>query len=204
VIPIALLYLIWRRWRFVFGFASLALAETVASIWLVGTSQFITYARSLITLGGGVHEVTKPVANLMANLHGLVFGLTGGNLPGFWIVAVTAILSGIVLLLAAFSHRMDARSGDAFLIAVTACALVSYYLLIHDLSIMLIPVAVSLDRNIAAEAIGHQPGRLMARAAALMFVAPVCESFIPFHFYIVALPLCIFFFALLRTGQYRN
>jgi len=175
VIPIALLYLIWRRWRFVFGFASLALAETVASIWLVGTSQFITYARSLITLGGGVHEVTKPVANLMANLHGLVFGLTGGNLPGFWIVAVTAILSGIVLLLAAFSHRMDARSGDAFLIAVTACALVSYYLLIHDLSIMLIPVAVSLDRNIAAEATGHQPGRLMARAAALMFVAPVCD-----------------------------
>jgi len=81
VIPIALLYLIWRRWRFVFGFASSALAETVASIWLVGTSQFITYARSLITLGGGVHEVTKPVANLMANLHGLVFRADGRKSP---------------------------------------------------------------------------------------------------------------------------
>jgi len=77
---------------------------------------------------------------------------------------------------------MDARSGDAFLIAVTACALVSYYLLIHDLSIMLIPVAVSLDRNIAAEATGHHPGRLMARAAALMFVAPVWRIFHSFPF----------------------
>jgi len=81
VIPIALLYLIWRRWRFVFGFASLALAETVASIWLVGTSQFITYARSLITMGAGLHEVTKPVANLMANLHGLVFRADGRKSP---------------------------------------------------------------------------------------------------------------------------
>ena len=65
--------------------------------------------------------------------------------------------------------------------------------------LMLVPVAVSLDRNIAAEATGYQPGCLMARAAALMFVAPVCESFVPLHFYIVALPLCIFFFALLRS-----
>ncbi|HEV2729859.1 MAG TPA: hypothetical protein VGV15_07490, partial [Terriglobales bacterium] len=81
---------------------------------------------------------------------------------------------------------------------IAASMLVSYHLLIHDLSVLLIPIALTLNRFIEAEATGDRDGRILARAGALMFVAPVCESFIPDHFYVVALPLCVFLFTLVR------
>jgi Glycosyltransferase family 87 len=205
VIPMALMFLIWRRFRLMAGFAVTASIGTLVSLWVVGFSGFAAYVRALITMGVGLvrepHEVNKPVANLMANLHGLVFGLAGSNLSGFWIVFVTAILSGVVIFTAAISGRTAKRLDHQFLLATTASALVSYYLLIHDMSVLLIPIALTLGRFIEAEATGDRDGRIMARAAALMFVAPICESFMPDHFYVVALPLCGFFFVLAHNNQ---
>ncbi len=205
VIPMALMFLIWRRFRLISGFAVTASLVTLVSLWVVGLAGSAAYVRTLITMGAGLvrepHEVNKPVANLMANLHGLVFGLAGRNLSGFWIVFVTAILSGVVIFTAVISGRIAKRLDHQFLVATTASALVSYYLLIHDMSVLLIPIALTLGRFVIAEAIGARDGRIMARAAALMFVAPICESFVPDHFYVVALPLCAFFFVLAHNSQ---
>ena len=85
--------------------------------------------------------------------------------------------------------------------AITASSVVSYYLLIHDLSVLLIPIVVTLNRFIGAETTGDRMGRLIARAAALLFVAPVCFSYIPDHFYLVAAPLLLFLVAVMAASR---
>jgi len=48
IIPMALLFLVWRRWRFCLGFASSSLVAGAVSVGLVGLEQSERYARSLI------------------------------------------------------------------------------------------------------------------------------------------------------------
>ncbi len=201
-VPIGLLFLAWRRWRFCGGFALSAGAGTVISLLFVGIAQAEIYARSLISMGARlpaqVNQLRYPVPiSLMANLHGLIAGFLEGRITPFWIQLLTIFLSGIILLTTVFAAR-KARPADAFLLALTASTVVSYYLLFHDLSVLLLPLALTLDRFIGAEASGDARGQRAARAATLMFVAPVCISYFPNHFYLVALPLCVFLLVLVQ------
>jgi hypothetical protein len=111
VLPIALLFLVWRRWRFSAGFALSATAAGSVSLWLVGFAQARIYVRSLVAMGAGLVSPADllrypvPVA-AMSNLRGLIFGLAGDRLSAFWIQAATIVLSGMVLgLVAAWAFR---------------------------------------------------------------------------------------------------
>ena len=209
VLPIALLFLLWRRWRFLAGFAISATTVGSISLCLVGLAQARVYALSLVTMGAGL----APKADLlrypvpvvaMANFHGLIVGLAGGRISVFWIQALTLAVSGVVFGLVAARVSLDRGGRDALLLAITASTLVSYYLLIHDLTVLLIPIAVTLNHFIGAEATRHRTGRLIARASALMFVSPICFSYIPDHFFVVALPVLAFLVALLAAQPARG
>jgi hypothetical protein len=132
----------------------------------------------------------------MPNLRGLIFGLAHTRLSAFWLQALTIILSAATLLAVALLARRKQWGADLFLVAIPASAIVSYHLLIHDLSVMLIPIALSLNRFIAAESTEDSTGRLIARMSVLMFVAPICISYIPGHFYVVSIPLAGFLLAI--------
>jgi glycosyl transferase family 87 len=208
VIPIALLFLAWRRWRFALGVAITGALVGLGSVLLVGLSQTKMYAQSLLTFGAHSQVVTGQLwyplpANLMPNLRGLLFGIANGHLPTAWITWITAVLSLLILFAFAANRPKPEQGCEALLIAIPASALVSYYLLIHDLSILLIPVVITLSRFIDSEASGDRDGRLLTRAAALLFVAPICESYIPEQFFVVALPLILFVY-LLGTRLRRN
>src|SRR5207245_1604634 len=110
---------------------------------------------------------------------------------------LTITVSDIVALWTLLWRRTGLTAADALLVVITTSALVSYHLLIHDLSILLLPVAIVLSRFIDTEG-SVTESRFILRAAVLMFVAPVCIAFTPQWFFIVALPLCAFLFALLR------
>jgi len=201
VLPIALLLLLWRRWRFSAGFAVSAAAVGLISLWLVGLTGAETYVRSLIHMSVGLTSAAaqfrygiSPAA--MPNLRGLIFGLANTRLSAFWIQAVTVILSGATLVGVAILARTKKRGVDAFLVVITVSTMVSYHLLIHDLSVMLIPVTLTLNRFIAAESTEDSAGRLIARMSALMFIAPICISYIPGHFYVMSLPLAGFLLAI--------
>ena len=202
VIPIALLFLLWRRWRFFAGFALSACLLSLISLWVVGFAPTVAYARSLLSVGtnmAAVHQFPLRVS-IMANLRGLFFGLLGDRLPAFWIQVLTIVTSVFVLLWVAFAIRGKQRRADAFVLAITASLIVSYYLFIHDLSVLLIPIVVTLDRFILAGA--ERPAITLDRAAgwmsATLLVAPLCIFLIPDHFYLVALPLCAFMVILIR------
>jgi hypothetical protein len=201
VLPIALLLLLWRRWRFSAGFALSAAAVGLISLWLVGAAEAETYVRSLIHMSVGLTSRAEqfrygisPAA--MPNLRGLIFGLANARLSAFWLQAVTIFFSGATLLAVAVLARREQWGVDTFLVAITASALVSYHLLIHDLSVVLIPIALTLNRFIHAESTEDSVGRLIARLSALMFIGPICISYIPGHFYLVSLPLACFLLAI--------
>jgi glycosyl transferase family 87 len=203
VLPIALLFFLWRRWRFVAGFIAASLVVGSLSVWLVGVSQAKIYVLSLITMSSGAtaaaNQLRYPIqVQAMPNLHGLIFGLGDGHVSPTWVTALTLVLSGLVFLVTALSAWSVKEDSSRFLLAVTLSAVVSYYLFIHDLSILIIPVAITLDRFLKAETTDDALGRLRARTAALVFVSPVCISYVPNYFYIVCVPISIFLVALMK------
>ena len=201
VIPIALLFLLWRRWRFCGGFALAAGLVSLVSLWVVGFAQTAAYGRSLLSVGTNAAAADQfPLrVSIMANLRGLFFGLMTARLPAFWIQAVTIVISVVVLFCVAGFARRNYRADNALVIAITASVIVSYYLFIHDLSVLLIPIVVTLDRFIVspAETAGHGAGRPAAWMSAALLVAPMCIFLIPGHFYLVSLPICAFMVILL-------
>jgi hypothetical protein len=70
-LPIALLFLAWRRWRFVQGFTLSAMAAGLVSLWIMGLHQVTAYLRILLLMGvsSPVHGYPL-VIQRMANLHG--------------------------------------------------------------------------------------------------------------------------------------
>ncbi|MGH9538230.1 MAG: glycosyltransferase family 87 protein, partial [Terriglobales bacterium] len=201
VIPIALLFLLWRRWRFFAGFTLSAGLFSLISLWVVGFAQTAAYARALLSVGtnvAAVHQFPLRVS-IMANLRGLFFGLFGARLPAFWIQVLTIVASAFVLLWAALRVDGKKRQADAFVIAITVSLIVSYYLFIHDLSVLLVPIVITLDRFILERP--DAPATPLDRAAwmsAALLVAPMSIFLIPEHFYLLALVECAFMVTLIR------
>ena len=77
----------------------------------------------------------------------------------------------------------------SLLLAIPCGVLVGHHTYVHDLSVLVLPVVVLLNRFLPCEAFGDRRGQWIARAAAVMFVLPVAESFSANHFYLVSLPV---------------
>ena len=202
VLPIAFVFLIWRRWRFLSGFTVAALTVGTISFWLAGTSQAPVYVRSLVSMsvalssqGDQFRYGISPVS--MANLRGLSFGLLQTHLTASCIQAVSILSSVVVLLGVAAFHTRPCSNishwlADGYLLAITASSLASYHMLMHDLSVLLIPATLLLNRSVIAEARRGSDGRLLSGAAGLVFIAPMSMAFVPAHFYLASLAILAF------------
>jgi hypothetical protein len=215
VIPIVLLFLVWRRWRFVAGSTGVLVILGSLSGWLVGAEQTRVYARSLFSMAGGM----APNANVlhypiplqtMANLHGFVFGIFGGRVPGIWVQAVTIFLSLAVLVWTVLRGRRVSNASNAshlLLLAIPCSVLVSYYAFIHDLSVLLLPAVLLLNSFLPYEGRSRNIEPWINRSAAFMFVALLAESFFPAHFYFVTIAI-VFLLAgvsvAVRSGAYSG
>lgn len=184
VVPMALLFLLWRKWRVVAGFAMSAAAMLLISSLLVGLTAMRSYLEMMVSMSTGLtsaaeqaHYATVP--QMMANLRGLSAGLLSGELSHrsvFWVV----IASSLALL------ALATRAKPSLPIAVTASILVSYHLFIHDLSILLLPLLVCFDGCLRAGTVGEKAALLVST---ITFIAPLQISFSGLHFYRVCLPI---------------
>src|SRR5205085_178956 len=90
VLPTALLFLFWRRWRFLTAFSICAAVLGGISVWLAGIVQTKLYIGSLISIAG-LTPTTNGMARhpvlwqMMANVTGFLFGFGGNWIPKFWI-----------------------------------------------------------------------------------------------------------------------
>ena len=203
-IPIAVLFLLWRRWRFIGGFALSSALVLVVSLWLTGITQTRLYLRSLASMSvGGTSPLeqlrySQPITH-MGNLRALVFGLTSGWLSPLWVQVLTVALS-VIALLSLLGFAPHATGSKALLVAITASVLVSYHLFIHDMSILVMPVAMALSQSVRSWESGV-PNTSLALSSAVMFSAPALMVFAPFHFYLICLPLLWFLLALARSAS---
>jgi len=202
VVPIVLLFLLWRRWRFVKGFMFSAILVGLLSFITSGWAETVVFVHSLLSVGAGLPAVPGGInfplrINIMANLRGLIYGLASLRAPRRWLQATTLLLSSLVVISVRARGRQQ-RGGDALILAITAGVVVSYYLFIHDLSILLIPIVLTLDRFISRNGTGEPFGRAAAAISALLFVAPMCIFVIPAHFYLVSVLICAFLFVLMK------
>jgi hypothetical protein len=187
VIPIALLFIIWRRWRFSAGLAVSSVAAGLVSLWLVGLGGARDYAHMLLSMSLRLslenmrRYTTNP--NMMINLRGLLSAIFDGRIPHGYVQLMVAVCSVVVLVAAA-------RQRPSLPLAITAASLVSYHFIIHDASILIIAIAVALCSGSVWN----------AAAAVLLLIAPLC-AVIPIYDYLAAIPLLGLFLLMLRRGS---
>lgn len=138
VIPIALLFLVWRKWRFLGGVATSACAVVAISVWLTGVTGFVSYLHLLGNMSAGfsaqtgMHLGIRP--ELMPNLRGLIYAAGGG--PSAVATAVTVFLSVGLLL-------WTATRPPSLSLAVLAALLVSYHETFTDGALLIVPVGLA-------------------------------------------------------------
>ncbi len=180
-VPIALLFLVWRRWRFLAGFALTAAAVTGISLWLTGGQGFIAYLHSLTEMSArfspafgaryGIHP------DLMPNLRGFVQAIAHSSTSTTNIVI--AVSSALVLIWAATRR-------PSLPLALLAAILVSYHHLITDTTMMILPAGLALA---AAKSPGSARPTLLAVLAAVVLLAPATLLLAGVRFYLLALPM---------------
>ncbi len=152
-LPIALLFLLWRRWRIAGGFVAVAAACAFLSAWVTGPGGLKTYAQL---------QPLMP-ASTIPNLRCLLDAMAAQHLSSHVVTLVWAVLSVLLILWAATKPAN-------FALAILVAELVSNYGKITDAVVLVIPIAMVLDSRLAATS-----GRLRLwsrNVACLAFVAP--------------------------------
>lgn len=170
LIPIALLFLVWQRWRVLAGFAATATVLTVVSIYVAGIDQSLVFG----TRSASMVEAIWPMT---ANIAGMCFSLFGVAL---WSKILFAALSVATFAWTAWAGQGKNLSTQ-LLIAIPCALLLSYHSYMHDATILLLPILIVLEKDLRA-------GRLNYFAAA-MLTLPMLESFAPNLVYLLALPI---------------
>ena len=190
-IPIALLFLMWRRWRFSAGFAISSVAAGLVSLWLVGLGGAREYTRMLLSMSlrltseaDMLRYGTNP--SKMLNLRGLVSVIFDGKLPHGYVQFLVAACSVVVLLAAA-------RQRPSLPLAIAAGSLVSYHLIDHDASILIIVIAAALCSGSVWN----------GAVAILLLIAPLC-AITHVYGYLAAIPLLGLFLLMLRRQPERS
>lgn len=135
-----LLLLVRRHYRALGGFAMAACCLFIIPVPILGLSTIPQYLRALVTASHwGRHDV-----GFDPSLNRGFWGLTQLLMPSPASTAVAVVLSLAAILVLGYCALRSASVDIPFAIAVTVALLISPHVLIHDLSFLLIPVAVAL------------------------------------------------------------
>ena len=141
-LPVAVLFLVWRCWRFLAGFTSGAVAAALLSLWVAGDGGLESYGHSLLSsrsIGARAQSLFEIVPTHMPNLYGLFYSISGG---AHWGQVLTIVCSLLVLAWAMFQR-------PSLPLALLAGILVSYHFYQYDLSLLLLPIGLTLNQAVA-------------------------------------------------------
>jgi glycosyl transferase family 87 len=205
ILPIAFLFLLWRRWRVALVFSLSTASLLFISFALVGMEAARSYLGLLISMSVGLRSAADQVRlgvppAAMPNLRGLVIGFLGHQVASPWEQLAIVVLSAVIIV-TAYLRGLNSTNTGRLLIAIVAAALVSYHSLIHDLTILLLPLLVLLNESIVAIPAGPPAQRNVAIVASLLFVTPVLFCFVPGCFFIAGFATCAFFYVVLQWNK---
>jgi alpha-1,2-mannosyltransferase len=172
VLPFVFILLLRRKWRFVAGFAVSGAGLTLLSAAIVGWRTLLSYPVYVwqVNRHGRAGVI---VTNDMPDLRGLIAGLPGHISPA-GLDAVTAVLSLVLLIWAAFRWKISGpRQAPGwiagFAIAVTAAFLSGYHAYIQDMSILLLPILLMSDSLLHGRGEKRRSAAVAACMAVLFF-----------------------------------
>jgi hypothetical protein len=184
VLPIGCLFFLWRKWRFVCGACLSGLAAVLASAFITGAETLLSYVHYVRETATNFAAM-MPVAR-MPNLRGLVSLL---HLRTGISTAIVLVLSVAVMALAGWSARKTSVDWQLS-IAISAAVLVGYHVMTHDLSILLVPMAIILGER-STSGLWTIPMLWLSTSLCLFGLGPL-----------VALPLLgLFLFLVLRLRR---
>lgn len=138
LLPIVALFLLWRSLKFVAGWVVGSAVVLSVSVVITGIAAQIQYAKLLRQMGNVSFWL---LLRRMPNLRALLTACDLGIVP-------LALLSLSILLVAAVvGARQNAQ--QKLLWAVSVSALVTYYLFLHDLSVLALPLLLAINQAIA-------------------------------------------------------
>lgn len=186
LLPVVALFLLWRSLKLVAGWVIGSAAVLSLSVVITGVDAQIQYTRLLRQMGSVSFWL---LLGRMPNLRALFVAYDFGMVP-------LALVSLSVFLVAAIlGVRQDAE--QRFLLAISVSALVTWYLFLHDLSVLALPVLLAING-----AIGRRDWLRAALASAVL------SGFAVFWFtrgklYLGAL-LTLFFFGTQAAGLWKQ
>ena len=168
VLPVILLYAIWRNWPLIQGFLTGAATLALLCLIIQGPQGLHLYTHTLLAATStgaiGSQNPYTVFSAKMPNLHGLFYPFLGSS-P--WTTPLVLLISAAVLL-------WTARQPPSLPRALTAALLVSYHLHMHDLTLLLLPLILTLEQVLQAhQSKPPQPNRLQLTTALLWFTSPL-------------------------------
>ena len=186
LLPVVALFLLWRGLMFVTGWA-------VGSAAVLGMSFAVTGIRAQIEYAALLRQMSSVslwlLLRRMPNLRGLFAACNFGMVP-LALVSVSIFLAAVVM-------GARQRPQQRLLLAISASILVTYYLFLHDLSVLLLPALLATD-----EAIGMRDWMRAGQASVVLSGFAVLW-FTHDQFYLGAL-LTLFFFVTQGAGLWRQ
>jgi hypothetical protein len=177
-LPIAVLFLCWRRWRFVSGFAASSAALAALSLAITGIDEAKIYVDLLLSHR---FDAVIPPSKMM-NLHGFVYRLAAAHIKPESVALLTALLS-VILIAWVVRAGSTLEAETQFPLAILVAAAVSYHMFVYDDAILLIPIALALSGAIQK---AEEQAWILALCG-LLFVLPFFGSLA----FLFVIPLCL-------------
>jgi glycosyl transferase family 87 len=137
LLPVVALFLLWRSLKFVWGWVVGSAVVLSVSVAITGVGAQMQYARLLRQMGSVSFWL---LLRRMPNLRGLFAACDFGMVP----LALVSV--SIFVVAAAIGARQNAQ--QRLLLAVSVSALVTYYLFLHDLSVLALPILLAINEAV--------------------------------------------------------
>jgi len=152
VLPFVLICILRKKWKLTAGFVLVALLLAAISVLAVGWQGVMSYAHFIIDTAR--HPSNPAYASIrpsdMPTVRGFLAAILTGWVSQKWINAGTALVSAFLILFTAWRWRQEDRRdeddslGLIFAAALTVTLITGFYVLAHDMSLMLLAVLLTL------------------------------------------------------------
>jgi len=199
ILPFVLILLARRKWSPLVGFTGVGISLVLVSVGISGVGVLREYPR-LLLFDRGYQAVAGFDPEFMPNIRGIVYLLVHHWVPQSLSLILVLVVSVFTMWLAARSWRDD-QFGLSFSAAVTATLLTSYHLYNYDLTLLLLPVAITCGEL-------AQQKRLLASSPVLpavliiIMINPLHMVFVQYGIYaLMFVPVLFLFLTILRMNQ---
>jgi Glycosyltransferase family 87 len=206
VLPFALIFLLRKRWRFLWGFAASSLLLTLISWLAVGWKGLVEYFRFLLAISGNPQNLSYGSAVDMPTLYGFVYALVGRRIGHMELNVVVIMLSVLLLVFIAWYWRSyDEHDSNGLMLAsgISAALLAGSHMFTHDFS----PLALALFIALAnfPERKHRELRWTLTATVGLFWTVPIYFFFVAWHcLYLLCPVLLLFAFATLLASKYAG